>query len=67
MIGVVFGNIIQASRGIISVALGAVLLHYGFDRLEPRVGRKAWIRRFLMAVVMVAAMCLYTYARNRMQ
>ena len=67
LIGVVFGNIIQASRGIISVALGAVLLHYGFDRLEPRVGRKAWIRRFLMAVVMVAAMCLYTYARNRMQ
>ena len=63
-IGAVFGNIIQASRGIISVLLGAWLLHCGYEHLEPRVGRKAWCRRFLMAVVMICSMCLYSYART---
>ncbi len=63
-IGAVFGNIIQASRGIISVAIGAWLLHLGYEHLEPRVDRKAWCRRFLMAIVMICAMCLYSYART---
>lgn len=63
-IGAVFGNIIQASRGIISVVLGAWLLHLGYEHLEPRIGRKAWYRRFLMAVVMICAMGLYSYART---
>ena len=63
-IGAVFGNIIQASRGIISVLLGVWLLHCGYEHLEPRVGRKAWCRRFLMAVVMICSMCLYSYART---
>ena len=62
-IGAVFGNIVQASRGIISVMLGAWLLHLGYEHLEPRVGRKAWCRRFLMAVVMICAMSLYSYAQ----
>lgn len=62
-LGAVFGNIIQSSRGIISVALGAWLLHLGYEHLEPRVDRKSWCRRFLMAVVMICAMCLYSYAR----
>lgn len=65
LIGVVFGNIIQATRGVISVALGAVLLHFGFEHLEPRVGRRAWVRRFIMAVLMVAAISLYSYSRSR--
>ena len=63
-IGAVFGNIVQASRGIISVILGAWLLHLGYENLEPRVDRKAWCRRFLMAVVMICAMSLYSYARS---
>ena len=63
-LGPVYGNIIQASRGIISVLIGAWLLHLGMEHLEPRVDRKAWMRRFLMAVVMIVAMCLYSYART---
>lgn len=62
-IGVLFGNIIQASRGLISIFLGLLLLRIGFDSLEPRVSRRAWIRRAIMAVFMLAAMALYSAAR----
>ena len=62
-IGVLFGNIIQASRGLISVLLGVLLLKAGLDQLEPRVGAKAWIRRTIMAVLMLAAMTLYSLAK----
>ena len=62
-IGVLFGNIIQAGRGLISVLLGVLLLKAGFDRLEPRVGTRAWIRRTIMAILMLAAMTLYSLAK----
>ncbi len=61
-IGVLFGNMIQASRGIISVLLGVLLVKAGLDRLEPRVGASAWRRRVVMAVLMLAAMALYSAA-----
>lgn len=66
-LGPVYGNIIQASRGILSVLIGVWLLHLGFKDLEPRVDRKAWMRRFLMAIVMIVAMVLYSYARSLME
>lgn len=44
--GVIFGNIVQATRGIISVLLGALLLKLGFHYLEPAVSGKVWLRRF---------------------
>ena len=62
-IGVLFGNIIQASRGLISVLLGLLLLKIGLDRLEPRVDARAWIRRAVMAILMLAAMALYSLAK----
>lgn len=58
-IGVLYGTIIQAVRGFFSVILGWVLLQIGFDRLEPRVTVGAWIRRLVMALLMIAAIALY--------
>ena len=58
-IGVVYGTIMQSGRGIISVLIGAALLHFGYENLEPRVGKKAWIRRLCMAILMLIAMILY--------
>lgn len=63
MIGVMYGTIVQSSRGLISILLGVVLLKVGFDKLEPRVGRAAWIRRAVMAVLMIAAIALYALGR----
>ena len=61
-IGVLFGNIIQAGRGLISVLLGLLLLRFGLAGLEPRVGARAWTRRAVMAVLMLIAMTLYSCA-----
>lgn len=60
MIGVVFGSIIQAGRGIVSVLMGIVLVHYGLDRNEYRISPLKWIQRFVFAAVMLAAMITYS-------
>lgn len=62
LIGVVFGSILQAGRGIISVLLGILLIRLGFEKTEPMVSKRLWIRRALMAVLMLTAMTLYTCA-----
>ena len=63
MIGVMYGTIVQSSRGLISILLGVVLLKIGFDKLEPKVGRAAWVRRAVMALLMIAAIALYAMGR----
>ena len=63
--GVIFGTILQSARGVISVLLGVLLLRWGFSQYEPRVGRSAWIRRFIMAVLMVCAMTLYAISKQQ--
>ena len=60
-LGVVYGTIIQSGRGIASVLIGAGLLYFGFDHLEPRVGKKAWLRRLVMATLMLIAMTVYAH------
>lgn len=65
LIGVVFGSIIQAGRGIVSIILGMVLLHFGLEKNEPQVSGRIWIRRSVMAVFMLSAMVLYTLTVRR--
>lgn len=60
LIGVVFGSIIQSGRGIISVLMGMVLLHFGLDRNERRISALKWVQRFVFAAVMLSAMLLYS-------
>lgn len=62
-LGVIFGTILQSARGILSVLIGAALVRAGFRNLEPSVGFSAWMRRFVMAVLMVSAMTLYALAK----
>ncbi len=61
MIGVVFGSIIQAGRGIVSVFLGMILLHYGLDRNEQRISKAKWVQRLVFAVLMLCGMMLYSF------
>lgn len=63
LLGVIFGSIIQASRGIISVILGVVLLRLGLDKNEPDLPVKIWIRKLIMAILMLSAMALYTLSK----
>jgi drug/metabolite transporter (DMT)-like permease len=59
LVGVVFGNILQSTRGVMSVALGVVLAHLGWHELEQRVERATLLRRVAAAVLMTAAIALY--------
>ena len=60
LLGVVFASIIQAGRGILSILLCVVLLKLGLEKNEPAVSAGLWLRRLVMAILMLAAMTLYT-------
>lgn len=59
LVGVVFGNILQSTRGVMSVAIGAALAHLGWHELEQRVDRATLLRRLTAALLMTAAIALY--------
>ncbi|MBO4303319.1 MAG: EamA family transporter [Lentisphaeria bacterium] len=65
LLGVVFGNILQSGRGILSVLLGMILLRLGWEKTEEDVSKKVWGKRLLMAFLMLCAMLLYTLASAR--
>jgi uncharacterized membrane protein len=58
-IGVVFGNILQSTRGIQSILMGAVVAHLGMITLERKVARGAMLERIGAAVLMTAAIALF--------
>ncbi len=59
LIGPVFGNIIQSSRGIISVIIGAIVAGYGFSTLETRLNPGLLGRRIIAAALISAAVILF--------
>ena len=59
LVGVVFGNILQSTRGVMSVAIGATLAQLGWHELEQRVDRVTLLRRLAAALLMTAAIALY--------
>lgn len=61
-IGVVFGNIIQSSRGLMSIGLGVLVVRLGMIDLEKQVGRRVVGRRVAGAALMSAAIVLYMLA-----
>ena len=58
-IGPVFGNVLQSTRGIISVVLGACLARLGHIHIEQRVSRGVLGRRVAAAVLMCGAIWLF--------
>jgi drug/metabolite transporter (DMT)-like permease len=61
-IGVVFGNIVQSSRGLISIGLGAVIARLGMLHLETRAGPGLLARRIGAALLMTAAIVVFYLA-----
>lgn len=62
MSGLVLGNIVQSSRGLISVAIGWMLARAGITALEEKVPPAVVARRVFAAVLLVAAMAMYSTA-----
>ena len=60
LIGVVLGNIVQSSRGIISILFGVALAYAGHQHLESKVAAGILWRRIAAAALMMTAIILYT-------
>lgn len=63
LLGTVFGNVIQASRGLISIGIGILLLHLGLGRLDSKISPAMWVRRIVAAILMAAGIILYSFAK----
>ncbi|NBW86829.1 MAG: hypothetical protein EBR23_08400 [Planctomycetia bacterium] len=59
LLGAVFGNILQSTRGVMAIVLGATLAHLGWHELEERVDRSTLVRRVMAAILMTVAVALY--------
>lgn len=62
-IGVVFGNIVQSTRGILSIFLGSYIAFKGYEHLEEKVSAKITIFRVCAASLMMSAIALFYWGR----
>ncbi len=58
-IGVVYGNIVQSTRGILSIVIGAAAAHMGHVSVERKTDKAIFIRRIWAAVLMTAAIVIF--------
>ncbi len=63
----VFGNVILATRGIFSVAFGAMLPLFGLTALDSKISRRKWIQRGVAALLMTIAIALYSFGKSLQQ
>ena len=61
----VFGNVILASRGLVSVVLGAMLSLVGLQKLDAVISRKQWILRAIAAILMIGAIAVYSFSSQK--
>ena len=59
LLGAAFGNVIQASRGVVSLVLGIVLSYFAVNGLEQKQSWQVWLRKALAAILMFGAIVLY--------
>ena len=58
-VGVVFSTILQSTRGILSIAIGAGLARRGWHELEARATSEALVKRVTAAILMTTAIAIY--------
>jgi len=61
-VGIVFGGIVQATRGPLAVFLAVALVSLGWHHLEMQRSRTDFIKQALSALMMASAMALYCIA-----
>lgn len=64
LIGVVFGNMIQSTRALLSVLLGLAVTRLGFLKIENMASRAVFFSRLGGAALMTGAIALYFYSRR---
>ncbi|NOY75031.1 MAG: DMT family transporter [Kiritimatiellaeota bacterium] len=61
MISVLLGNIVQSTRGIISILVAFAVAAMGYEHLERKIPGSLFARRIFAAVLMLAAIILFSY------
>ena len=64
LVGIVFGNILQSTRGIFSIVFGYLLARLGFERLETKITGNIFIKRILVAFLMMVSIALFYYGKD---
>lgn len=62
LLGAAFGNVIQASRGVISLILGIILSYFCIEGLEQKQSSGVWLRKTIAALLMFGAIVTYALA-----
>ena len=63
LIGPVFGNVIQSSRGLFSVIFGVVVCRLGVYVMEKSASGKLWLRRALAALLMIGGIACFSFGK----
>ncbi|HPS55407.1 MAG TPA: DMT family transporter [Sedimentisphaerales bacterium] len=63
MVGVIFGSILQSTRGIISIVLGYLIANCGYEILEAKITKKVFMIRILAGILMTGAIALFYYCK----
>jgi len=63
LVGAVLGNVLQSTRGVMAIVIGAALARSGWHELEERVDRATFLRRVAAGTLMVAAIAVYVTGR----
>jgi hypothetical protein len=58
-VGALFGNILQSTRGLVSIGLAVVISRLGHVHLEARHGKGVFLHRAAAAALMLLAIVLY--------
>jgi len=64
LVGVLFGNIMQSTRGLISIGLAVLMVRWNLLHLETRVERGVFWRRAAAAILMAAAIVAFMLGRQ---
>ncbi|HUI93378.1 MAG TPA: EamA family transporter [Chitinivibrionales bacterium] len=58
-VGVVFGNIVQSTRGVMSIAMGSYVAHKGYDHIEEKVPARILLMRIIAGLLMIGSIALF--------
>jgi EamA-like transporter family len=59
-IGVVFGNIVQSTRGVMSIVMGSYVAARGYEHIEEKVRPAVILMRLLAGALMIVAIILFS-------
>lgn len=64
LVGIVLGNILQSTRGLMSIVLGVLVVKLGHHHIESHAPLKVVIQRSIAAAMMLGAIALYVTAKK---